>query len=54
MLLSSLRQSGKPFCGQTNRNLEFFMDNVDAVFPRLKRNRTIRLVISTQFNSLHF
>ncbi len=46
-------QSGKLFCGQTNRNLKFILENWDAMSSGLKRTRTTQVVISAQFRSLH-
>ncbi len=46
-------QSGKLFCGQTNQNLKFFLENWDAMSSGLKRTRTTQVVISAQFRSLH-
>ncbi len=45
--------SGKLFCGQTNQNLKFFLENWDAMSSGLKRTRTTQVVISAQFWSLH-
>ncbi|KAK3569970.1 hypothetical protein QTP86_007872 [Hemibagrus guttatus] len=46
-------ESGKLFCGQTNQNLKFFLENWDAMSSGLKRTRTTQVVISAQFRSLH-
>ncbi len=43
----------KLFCGQTNQNLKFFLENWDAMSSGLKRTRTTQVVISAQFRSLH-
>ncbi len=51
--LNGLWQSGKLFCGQTNQNLKFFLENWDAMSSGLKRTRTTQVVISAQFRSLH-
>ncbi len=51
--LNGLWQSGKLFCGQTNQNLKFFLENWDAMSAGLKRTWTTQVVISAQFRSLH-
>ncbi len=43
----------KLFCGQTNQNLKFFLENWDAMPSGLKRTRTTQVVTSAQFRSLH-
>ncbi len=43
----------KRFCGQTNTNLKFFLENWDAMSSGQKRTRTTQVVISAQFRSLH-
>ncbi len=43
----------KLFCGQTNQNLKFFLENWEAMSSGLKRTMTTQVVISAQFRSLH-
>ncbi len=53
LISNGLWQSGKLFCGQTNQNLKFFLENWDAMSSGQKRTRTTQVVISAPFRSLH-